>query len=345
MRIQATENFHTYNGELEFIFRDEHKRVIKTHREHNIVKIFAKEMLAHRLPHSRVWDVHANSGMGGWVTHNLDLEEFSAKYIVFGASFDGSGNPLGNTDPRYYTHDSITNGYMPISLGSGAAYDGGLINAIPVAEPNRPLKRIERIFFESSYQPPGTPLLQSDVRAINNVLVMETTLLKSEYNGFGVNQGDFFTITEVALVGAAEIDSIGSVECDPRQLFLLGSNGQPLSQPFLANASGASTISLDPSETNVDVIREGDQIKITASDDADDDLDQVSSYYLVTAKAVGGRDITLDRTPVDSNGDALVGDIGVLRDGFRIFSHRVLKAPFQKSAASEVTVRWRIILG
>lgn len=334
----------TYNGELEFIYKDRHGRVIGNHREPNLVKIFAKEMLSHRLPYSKVWDPTAGVG-GDWVTHNIDLDEFAAKYICFGASFDDQGNPLDTADTRFYTADSVIGGFVPISLGVGAEYDGGLINAVPISEPTRPLKRIERVFFESSYQPSGTPLLQDDVRAINNVVVLETTLTKDEYNGLGLTSSDFFTITEVALVGAAEIGSVGACECNPRDIFLTGSVD---GDAFLASASGTATVSLDPSESEVDAIMEGDQVKIVSTGStaaADEIIDQLNPYYLVVSKVLGGRDIVLDRTPVTSSNVAITGQVGVLRDGFRIFSHRILKSPVKKSESYEIVVRWRIILG
>lgn len=353
-KITATEAYghnHTskgvvrsYNGELEFEIRDQRGRTLNKWREPNLIKIFAKEILAHRIPYSKVWDPNAGSGAGDWVTHNLDLDEFAAKYIVFGASFDANGNPLDTADTRFYTEDSVTGGFIPISLGVGADYDGGLINAIPISEPGRPLKRIERIFFEPSYQPAGTPLLQDDVRAINNIVVLETTLLKSEYNGLGITSNDFFTLTEVALVGAEELGSVGACECDPRDIFLKGSSD---GGALLANANGTATVNLDLSESEVDLIKEGDQVKIvaagsTASDDSI--LSQLNPYYLVTNKVIGGRDITLDRTPVDADNNPITGEIGLLRDGFRIFSHRILKTPVKKSEDFEIVVRWRIIL-
>lgn len=333
-----------YAGEIEFIAKDRNGNVISHVREHNIIKIFAKEILAHSIAHDKVWEPTANAGAGAWVQHNVDLEEFRPKYIVFGASFDESRNSLDSDDTRFYVRDTLTNSYIPITLGVGAQYDGGLINAVPIAEPNRPLKRIERVFFESSYQPSGTPLLEDDVRAINNTVVFETTLRKSEYNGFGITSNDFMTITEVALVGGTELDSVGSCECDPRDIFLTG-NAEGYS--FLASASGTSTISLDLSENLVDLIKEGDQIKIVqASTTAVDDaiMNQCNPYYLVMSKVIGGRDIVLDRTPVDIDGNAIVGPVGVLRDGFRIFSHRVLKTPIKKSEDFEYVVRWRVIL-
>src|SRR5690606_1598093 len=125
-------------------------------------------------------------------------------------------------DERYYNTDSVTGPPVPIRLEPRAESDGGLINPITLIEPTRPLKRIESIDFEASYQPSGTPLLQDDVRALNNVVVLETTLRVDEYNGFGATNSDFFTLTEVALAGGKVFDSIGQCGCTPRELFLEG---------------------------------------------------------------------------------------------------------------------------
>jgi hypothetical protein len=336
-------HYHAYRGEIEFEIKDRHGRIIEKHIQPNIVKIFAKEILSHRIISPKIWDTNATGGAGAWVTHDIDIDELAVRYIVFGASFDENGNALEAADDRYYIHDSISGKSVPLSLGVGADYDGGLINPIPISEPTRPLKRIERVFFESSYQPAGTPLLQSDVRAINNTVVLETTLKKEEYNGFGITGSDYFSITEVALVGAAEVDSVGACECSPRDIFLTGEG----SNAFDANAAGTTTVSLDPSVVNVDNIREGDQIKIVARDStaaANAELNQLNPYYLVINKALGGRDITLDRVPVDEDNTPITGEIGILRDGFRIFSHRILKSPVKKSEDFEITIRWRIIM-
>ena len=48
--------------------------------------------------------------------------------------------------------------------------------------------------------------------------------------------------------------------------------------------------------------------------------------------------------PVDDNNTPITGVVGVYRDGFRIFSHRILKSPIKKSSDFEIVVRWRIIL-
>lgn len=336
-----------YNGEIEFIFRDPvTKQEFRSYRERNIIKIAAKEIFSHRLPYNKVWDPTGGSGSGAWVSSGIDpAEELAVKYIVFGASFDSDNNPLDTSDPRFYSLDSASGGYVPIRLGPGAEYDGGLINAIPIAEPSRPLKRIERIYFESSYQPAGTPLLQDDVRALNNVVVMETTLRKDEYNGFGTTSTDFFTITEVALVAGKELDATGACECNPHTLFLEGSGDDAIA----ATATGTATITLLPEESPfVNTIKEGDTIKIVprgGTVGGTDDLDQISPYYLVISKAVSGSDIILDRTPAASDGTPIAGPIGVFKDGFRIFSHRVLNTPVKKSEDFEIVVRWRIIMG
>jgi len=334
----------SYRGEIEFIIQDRLGRTIDVIRQKNIVKIFAKEILAHRLPHSKVWDRNANGGAGAWVTHNIDIDEFSAKYICFGASFDPNGVPLDSDDTRFYIRDTVSGGYVPKTLGVGAEYGGDLINPVPLAEPARPLKRIERIYFESSYQPSGSPLLQDDVRAMNNIVVMETTLLPNEYNGFGVATNDFFTITEVALVGAAELDTVGACECSPRNVFLTGDDN---GTGFKAIASGTTTVTLDPTAVNIDDIREGDQVKITEYESTaaqDAIMDQVNPYYLVINKVVGGRDLVLDRVPVNSENTPITGAVGLYRDGFKIFSHRILKTPVKKSSDFQIVVRWRIIL-
>ena len=335
-------------GELEFIIRDPiTKAVHQVIREPNIVKIQAKEILAHRLPHSKIWDPNSGTGSGAWVSSGIDPNnEFSAKYILFGASFDANGAPLDTTDTRYYILDTITGSWIPIRLGVGAEYDGALINAIPIAEPNRGLKKIERIYFESSYQPAGTPLLQDDVRAMNNIVVMETTLQKSEYNGFGLTNSDSFTITEVALAAGKEIDTVGACECDPKEIFL---EGRIDGTAITINTTGTATVSIDPVDIAYSsTINEGDQVKIV---DADGTANsgvaggQINPYYLVVSKSIGGSDITLDRTPVDSSNVALSGQLGIFRQTLRIFSHRILSKPFLKSSDFEILCRWCIIMG
>lgn len=332
-------------GEIEFIIKDKHGRLIAKHVEHNIVKIFAKEILAHRMPFSKVWDPTAGTGSGAWVDSGIDpFEEFAPKYILLGASFDENHVALDANDSRYYTQDPVTGQFVPNLLGPGAEFEGELINAIPLAEPFRPIKRIEKIDFLPTYQPSGTPLLQADVRAINNIVTLETTLTLDQYNGFGSSAGDFFTITEVALAGGKLIDLTNACNLTPRDCFLDGrtSDGAPLT----VLAAGTDVISIDGSETDVDLIKVGDQIKLVAaggSVDAPEALDQTNPFYLVMAKAEGGRDITLDRTPVDSSNVPLVGTFGVFRDTLRIFSHRILSSPVKKSDNFEITIRWKII--
>lgn len=339
-------------GEIEFIIRDKNGLELYRRSEHNIVKIFAKEMLSHRLPYSKIWNQNADSGAGAWEATNIDAdEEFSARYILLGASFDDNGIPLEFNDIRFYTLDTLTSSYTPTQLSPSAEYDGDLINPITLLEPDRPLKRVESIDFESSYQPSGTPLLQDDVRAINNVVVFETVVRTDEYNGFGTSDSDYFTLTEVALAGGRLMNSIGTCNCTPRTLFLegvsTGSSGSA-ERALLCGSSGGDVITIDSSEVDVDLIKQGDQIRITTSSavldgSTIDSLNQTSPYYLVTGKQVGGRDIQLDRAVVDSNGDSITGNVGVFRDTLRIFSHRVLQTPIRKSSDIELVVRWRII--
>jgi hypothetical protein len=348
MPLNITDNLpaRSYKGEIEFIFKDKRGRVIKTHIEPNIVKIFAKEILAHRLAYSKVWDPNANSGTGDWVASTVDPNgEFAAKYILFGASYDSAGVPLDTDDARFYTIDPVTQVAVPIRLTPGANYEGGLINAIPIAEPDRPLKRIENIDFEPTYQPAGTPQLQDDVRAINNIVLLETTLRPEEYNGFGTSGsagGDAFTITEVALAGGTELGAVGACECDPKELFLTGSGGTALA----ATANGTDVITLDVDTADLDIIKAGDQIKIVAAGGtagSTEVLGQVSPYYLVLSKSTGGRDIQLDRVPTDADQVPITGSIGAFRSTLRIFSHRVLSTPVRKTSDFEILVRWRII--
>jgi len=345
-KLNLPEKYKEYRGEIEFIIKDRLGNVVDTFVEPNIVKIFGKEILSHRMFHSKVWDRTANSGTGAWIQNPVDPnEDFSVKYILFGASFDENGVPLDTNDTRYYQTDPITQIAVPNKLTPGADWGGGLINAIPLAEPDRPLKRIENIAFEPTFQPAGTPQLQADVRAMNNIVLLETTLLPEEYNGFGLSSGggDSFTITEVALAGGRELDVIGSCECDPKKIFLEGdSEGIALA----ATASGSDVITLDTTLTDVNTIREGDQIKIISAggtSDSSDTLGQVTPFYLVLSKSVGGRDIQLDRVPVDASQNPIVGPIGVFRDTLRIFSHRILSTPVRKTSDFEILVRWRIV--
>lgn len=337
-------NSSTVKGEIEFETRDALGRTIN--KTNNLIKIFTKEVLSHRVPSQYIWDPNANSGAGSWISNGLNLDEFAPRYIVFGASFNNNGSPLDYADTRFYAPDQVSGGYIPVTLGVGAEYSGGLINPIPVTEPTIPLKRVERIYFEPSYQPAGTPLLQSDVRCLNNVVVFETTLKKEEYNGFGTVASNYFTITEVALVAAKQVNSVGACNCNPKLLFL-GGNG---STAINAVASGSSTVSIasSVSQTLVDSISIGDQIMITAQGQSNtsipaNPLNQVSPYYLVVNKSSGGRDMTLDRVPVNNSNAPITGNVGVFRDGFRILAHRVLPTPYRKSSAFEIVVRWRMI--
>jgi hypothetical protein len=347
-KLTLGENISSYKGEIEIIIRDRNGNVVNRITQPNQVKIFAKEMLAHRIPSSNVWDPDANSGAGGWVASNIDPnDEFSARYILFGGAFSATGMPIDN-DPRYYTIDPITQAAVPIRLSPGADYGGELINAIPLAEPMRPLKKIESITYTPTYQPACSPLVEiqagsNDVRAINNIVTLSTVLRSDEYNGFGVSNSDFFTITEVALAGGRTIGNIDACDCTPRELFLEGEGGtntSPISGQIQASGGG-DIISLTGS---IDIIKVGDQVKLVgAGGTVSDSFNQLNPYYLVLQKSVGGGEIQLDRVPTDINGDVITGDIGLYRDTLRLFSHRILEVPFRKSASFEIEVSWRLI--
>lgn len=342
-------------GIVEFIIKDKNGKILDHKIEKNIIKIFAKEMLAHRLPCSDVWDPSANGGLGAWVSSGIDLnEEFSARYIMFGASYDENGNPLGTNDTRYYTIDTVTGQYIPVRLNPSADYDGGLINAIPIAEPTRPLKRVEKISFRSTYQPSGSPLIDANVRAINNIVSLETTLNLSEYNGFETSSGNFFTIAEVALVGGRLFNTVPNCDCNPINLFLQGISGSSgtvtstdveVAVSAVANGTNVITIDLAEPTSAVDLFKVGDQVKLVNQGGTQSNhttLNQVNSNYLVTSFS-GGRDIQLDRVPTDINGDPIVGNIGVFRNTMKIFSHRILSYPIRKSDIFEIVVRWNIV--
>ena len=104
----------------------------------NIIKIFAKESISHSIVPQNLWDPIGTA----WVPHALDLELYRPRYIVFGAAFDENQQPVSGVDNRYYEPDTISGGFRAITLTPGATFGGGLINAVPIASPDRPLKRV-----------------------------------------------------------------------------------------------------------------------------------------------------------------------------------------------------------
>jgi len=347
--IRATDRVREYKGIVEIEFRDRHGNILDTYVDPNLVKIFAKEIISHRLV-NQVWDpTGGTSGTGAWVDSGTDPDDlYSLKYMLLGASFDDDGTPLDSDDSRFYTTDPVTGLATPVSLGVGADNLGDLINPIPIAEPDRPLIRIESQSFESTYQPAGTPLLQSDVRSIGNTLVLEATISIDEYNGFSGSEGDFFTLTEVGLAAGPQLTTVGACECTPRQLFLDGTTETDGAiSPLPIIASGTDTVSLADSVTDLDLIQEGDQVMIVSSDSTNKSLDtltQITPFYEVIAKSTTGRDIQLDRVPLDSGGVALSGTLGIYKDTLRLFSHLILSTPVRITSNIEVGLRWRIIL-
>jgi hypothetical protein len=349
MPLSAIEYYNTLHpddkkgatGILEFILKDKDGNIIDHIIEKNIIKIFAKEMLAHRLPTTELWDPDAND----WVTPYDDINEFAARYILLGASFDEEGSPLGVNDTRYYTYDSISESYVPIRLDPSAEYSGGLINAIPLnPESGRPIKKIENVDFSATYQPTGSPYVDDTVRAINNILIVETSVESDEYNGF--NNDSFFTVTEVALAAGKKISTVTQCDLTPKDLFLEGKSqgsGSDYDISLSATANGTNIIELDGSEST-SFFKVGDQIKIVNDGGTQDNyeiLDQSNPYYLITD--VSGVYITIDRAPVDSNDSPISSSIGVFRDSLKIFSHRILSSPISKSDSFEMLVRWNII--
>lgn len=341
-------------GIVEIIVKDRQGRIIQEIIDKNIIKIFAKEMLSHRLPSSEKWDPDANVGSGAWISSDVDPDDnYAARYILLGASFDENGTPLGTNDTRFYTQDPVTGQFVPIRLDPSAAYGGGLINAIPIAEPDRPVKKIENIRFDNSYQPTGNPLLDDSVRSINNILIVETVISPDEYNGFSGTDNDFFTISEVALAGGRRISDTTQCGLVPKDLFLQGlpggtdttSSGYEVSVSAVANGTNVISIDSDEPTSAISLFNVGNQIKIVNDGGTQDDyetINQVNPNYLVTDTS-GGRDLVLDRVPVDNNGSPLTGDIGIFKDTLKIFSHRILSTPLQKSSDFEITVRWNII--
>jgi hypothetical protein len=132
--------------------------------------------------------------------------------------------------------------------------------------------------------------------------------------------------------------------CPPRDIFLLGhTDGLPLQANI---AVAGSTVSLtETTGEYINYIKVGDTIKIVASDSTaaeNNELDQLNPFYLVMSKVNGGVDITVDRTIRTANNTPITGAVGVFKDEFRMFSHRILQTPVKKSSDFEVIVRWSI---
>jgi hypothetical protein len=309
--------------------------------EKNVIKVFAKEVFAKSIIPNKIWDPILSQ----WVDHSINTDLFKVRYMTFGASFDENNEPIAGLDTRYYTENFATGGFDPIKLDAGINNDGDLINPIPISYPSRPLKKIEKIYFTPSYQPAGSPLIYDDIRAINNVVVFQTTLRSNEYNSLSSTGGDFLTITESQLVAAPEVSDFSACDCNPRKLFLSGDNNGLAFDAVVTQ--GSQTITLAQDVVDVNRIREGDQIKIVQQGTNTDEVaefPQVNSYYLVINKQDGGRDITLDRSPTDNNGNFINGVVGILKDDYKVFSHRILRAPFKKNETFEVDVKWIIKL-
>jgi len=321
--INSKENVRDFNGEVEIEVKYKDKKSEK-YTYKNIIKSFAKEIISHSIASANIWD----AGSGAWVS-GVDYSDYLPKYILLGASYDTDGDPIGLTDTRFYEYNAIS-GYQPVTLTSGATNEGDLINPIPISDPTRPLKKVEDISFESSYQPAGSPLLNSDVRAINNVVVYETTLLNEEYNGLTGFGSDSFLLTEIALAGGRYIITTGDCESTPSEVLEEG--------PYAATVNGGNILTLDEA-SNADSILEGDQIRIST----DSGMDISNPFYLVTDKFGSGRDIQLDRDVTDDS-SAYTGDVSIYKSTLRMFSHRILSTPITKDSTTEIVIRWRIYL-
>lgn len=347
MNIQSGYNIGSNTfGEIQLIFRDSKGNIVDRIIHHNIIKIFMKDHIAHTLPYGYKWDpTGGTSGSGDWVANTINNADlYFPKYIILGAAYDTStanyGAPLGTNDTDFYQTDPVSGQKVPITLYSGANYTGGLIKAIPIDTSNNiPLKRIEDVDFDATYQPPGTPYLRDDVRALYNIVSFSTTLQTTEYNGFG---GSFtsFDICELALVSGPAFDStISDCNCDPHNLFLLGHGGNydtdlSASPIEITLTSGSSTITLnDASDANY--IYEGDQIKFVSSHS------MITEYFMVLSKS--GNQLTLDRVPKDdSNVNIPSGTYHIWVDRFRILAHSILPQPFSKTSALQVDITWKI---
>lgn len=336
-------------GKLEIIIKDKNGNVIDRRIDHNIIKIFMKDHIPHTLAYPYVWDPTGGTGEGDWVANVLNHADlYHPKYIILGAAFDTSpssyGSPLSTNDADYYETDPISGQKSPKTLYSGAEYGGGLIKPIPIkVSDGRPLKRIESATTElATYQPPGTPYLRNDVRALFNVLKLQTTLEIDEYNGFS-DTYNYFDICEVALVsGPAFGASVSDCDCDPEQLFLLGDGcvyndgGATTVDAMEVTLTAGSTILTLSNADNADCIYPGDQIKLIAPG-----YTQTTQHYLVYSKS--GNQLTLDRVPKDDqNVNLPSGTYTMWVDRHRILCHRILESPFSKTSALEVTIIWNI---
>ena len=345
MKLQNNYNIsQNTSGEIELLFKNKHGQIVDKKVFHNIIKIYMKDHIAHTLPYPYVWDPTGGTGSGDWVTNDVNRDLFFPKYIIIGAAYDTStanyGAPLNTNDTDYYKTDPISGQKVPITLYSGDTYNG-LIKAIPINVSNNiPLKRIENISFDATYQPPGTPYLRSDVRAMYNIVSFKTTLTTSEYNGFGGSYTSF-DICELALVSGPAFDSsVSDCDCDPHTLFMMGDGGNydtgasAVSPIDISIVEGSNIITL-ANASNANYIYEGDQIKLISTHS------MISEYYLVMNKS--GATLTLDRVPKDdTNTNLPSGNYTMWVDRFRMLAHSILPQPFSKTSALEVDITWKI---
>ena len=283
--------------------------------EDNIIKASAKEIMAMSLAPQRVWDPNAQE----WVA-NTSIDDLSVRYMWFGTAADSV-------------------------LETGFNYNGSLKEAIPISVSNTPLKRIEAVHLLNSYQPAGNAYNYDDVRPVLNEIVFETVMKADEYNEMPDTAGSDVILAEAGLVAAAEIELEDECNCTPDILFT-GSENDGTAIPV--TLTGSELISINPSSSKHTTIKAGDCIKIVASGnlktDEHDIVDQHNAYYMVVSKLEDGRDLLLDRTPRNSDNEALTGSLGIYRVGHRMICYKKIP-PFKKSYPLEITFSWSFLVG
>lgn len=318
------------HGTIQIITKNKHGQTIKTHTQTNTLKTHLKETLTHQIQPNNLWNPNANNGTGAWQPNTTKLDRTTPRYIILGASYDTNGNPIQN-DPRYYTTNN-QNQTTPIKITPGNTHPNLLINPIPINTPNRPLKKIQNIYLTNTYQPAGTPTLQTDTQALNTTITFETTLQTEEYNGItGIGQ-DHFTITEIGIATGPEEYTTNPTEavCEklPHELF---------QNTYNVNLTGTATVVIDTT-TDTTTLHQGDQVQITDPTGTT----QLNNYYLIIHKTPGGHDITLDRIPTDTNGNPITGATTLIQNNMQIIAHRILTYPQTKNINTELTIRWSL---
>lgn len=282
--------------------------------DNNIIKVAAKEVMAINLAPPRVWDPNEQE----WVDNSLS-DDMSVRYMWFGT---------GSTS----------------MLSSSFNYDGSLQEPILISTLT-PLKRIESVYLNNSYQPSGNPYNHDDVRAILNEIVFETVMKADEYNELPDTSGSDVILAEAGLVAARELPVDDDCGCAPDILFL-GTENDGTAIPI--TFSGSEVVTINVSSSKHTTIKAGDQIKIVASGtlktDMHDVIEQHNPYYTVVEKLTNGRDLLLDRIPRNADNDILTGSAGIFRVGHRLICYKKIPV-FRKSFPLEITFSWAFLIG